>query len=128
MKTQTSAFLLAGALLLAAALPTHAQHGVGDAANLNFETKQFDLPIYDLPLSKNICLPEDKQFTTSPFSSASIQSQLQAPTQVEQLQKTSLEAEYLIGILQTQIEILSRRLAILENAAPLAKTYSGGCP
>ncbi|UOQ69007.1 hypothetical protein [Hymenobacter volaticus] len=111
-------FLLIGVLLLAAALPTRAQSAVAIHADLDFEVSK----------QKGAwCDPSSEYLDpTLAYLFAKYQAMTPAPTTEPQLlppaENQQLALDYRIGLLQAQVELLSRRLAALEATPTTAAT------
>ncbi|WP_324679116.1 hypothetical protein [Hymenobacter sp. GOD-10R] len=109
----SSTLLLTSALLLATVLPMHAQVPTSATG------------CFDLDLATPMAPAFDYQCLDSPSARASDVMAAAAPLspqqQLEQLSQENLALEFSLGLLQTQVELLSRRLATLESAAPSAE-------
>lgn len=91
---------LLAALLLAAALPTRAQSSIFGTAGAGSEETNDELCGYEMPLF----LQEGKHAPARTL----------VPVPMPSVEQEHLALDYCVGVLQTQVELLSQRLALLE--------------
>ncbi|OUJ70301.1 hypothetical protein [Hymenobacter crusticola] len=109
----SSTLLLTGALLLATVSPMHAQVPTSATGCFDFDLATPMAPAFDY---RRLNSPSVQ--TSEVIAAAA---PLSPQQQLEQLSQENLALEFSLGLLQTQVELLSRRLATLESAAASAE-------